>query len=229
MNTFVVGMVNLGSIAPLVLGWYHAKKRRDALQNVAMEMGYLFDPEGKTLRKALSQNLHIFTLGSSRKIQNTMRGWCAAGEVTLFEFQYTEGGGQKQVTHHETIAAFRLPNISMPDFYLGPGHWWHKVGSAFGAGPITFPWHPQFAKRYLLRGPNESAIRQFFGPSLLEYLLSLPDRPEWSLEASSPWLLVYSPFKRCKPEEIASFRDSAAAIASNVAAGLELRRSAQAG
>jgi hypothetical protein len=223
-------------IVLLVVGALSAKKRREGLQKVSVRMGYTFDRNGDNFSLELNQQLHLLQLGSSNKVYNVLRGSGPSGEIVLFEFEYSEKGAynaqmgtQIETKHYQTVAAFKLPGANIPYFHLASKHWWHKAAKVFGFQTITFETHPQFGERYLLRGSNEGDIRKFFRPSLLEYLQSLPEKPGWSVEAAPPWLVVYHAGKRPKPEEIPSFRDAALNIASNVMAGVEMRRAAQAG
>jgi hypothetical protein len=96
----------------------------------------------------------------------------------------------------------------------------------FGYKLIQFETHPEFGERYLLRGANEDAVRQFFRPPLLDYFQSLQEKPVWNVEAAGPWLLVYLPSKRCKPDQLREFTDAAATIAGNVISGAGIRRTA---
>jgi hypothetical protein len=221
----IVGIVvALAMLAALAL--YTSKKRAEALQKAATEMGMSFEKKGAAFLTELNKNLHLLTLGSFRKAKNVMRGSAPAGDIALFEYHYTEGGGQQQKTHYQTVAAFRFPDVPLPDFNLGAEHWWHKVGKALGIKAIEFSTHPEFGKRYRLQGKNEDAVRQFFRSSLLDYLQSLAEKPVWSVEAAAPWVLVYFPGRLSKPDQLRAFRDSATAVASNVVAGAGARRAA---
>jgi hypothetical protein len=222
-------IISLVIAAIAILGTYAVdagKKRTEALLRAATQMGFSFQREGDALLAELSENLHLLTLGSFRKLNNVMLGSSEAGATALFEYNYTEGGGQQQKAHHQTVAAFRFPARALPDFYLGAEHWWHKAGKAFGYKIIEFDSHPEFGKRYLLRGENEEAVRQFFCPPLLDYFESLPEKPIWSIEAAAPWLIVYLPAKLAKPDQLRDFRDSAAIVARNMLANAAMRRSA---
>lgn len=205
-------------VALIIYSVRAAKKRREALQKVATAMGFTFVSNGNDFRRELGKNLHLFQLGSSGKLYNVLRGSCSTGEIALFEYQYTQGSDENASTHTQTVAAFAFPNAALPTFHLGAEHWWHKVGKVFGYKPVAFDTHPEFGKRYFLRGPDEAAIRAFFRPAVLDYFQSLPEKPIWNVEASSPWLLLYLPSKLCKPDEIPAFRDATVTVASNIIA-----------
>jgi hypothetical protein len=219
-----------------ILSAINTKKRREALQKIALQMGYTFDRDGENFRLELNQHLHLLQLGDSQRAYNVLRGSCATGEIVLFEFMYsqkgsynTQTGTQSDTKHYQTVAAFKFPQANIPYFHLASKHWWHKAAKVFGYQAISFDTHPQFGERYLLRGANETDIKQFFRPSLLEYLQSLPEKPVWNVEAGPPWLLVYQPSNRPKPEEIPAFRDAAATLAGDIMRNAEIRQAAHVG
>ncbi len=205
-------------------GVYSGRKQVAALKDAAARMGFSFEQNGAALRRELNPRLHLLYRGGSGKLTNVMRGTSLAGDVALFEYRYSEGGGERQAHFFQTVAAFSFADMDLPEFHMGATHWWHKLGSALGFQTIQFESHPEFGKRYRLAGEDEDAVRRFFGPPLLDYLQSLPEKPVWSIEAAAPWLIVYLPMHLAKPDQLASFRDSAASIASKVVAAARAGR-----
>ncbi|MEC9473853.1 MAG: hypothetical protein VX584_04130, partial [Actinomycetota bacterium] len=58
-------------------------------------------------------------------------------------------------------------DLQLPTFVIRPENLFHKIGSTFGYQDIDFDAHPTFSKRYLLRGPDEEAIRNTFTDEFL--------------------------------------------------------------
>jgi hypothetical protein len=85
----------------------------------------------------------------------------------------------------------------LPDFMLYPETFFHKVGELFGFKDINFSEHPQFSRRYRLKGPNEMAIRRAFTPEALAYFT---EKPGWSIEVQDGQFIVYRSSKRWRPE-----------------------------
>ena len=100
---------------------------------------------------------------------------------------------------------FHSPDLSLPSFELRPEHMFHKIGQALGYQDIDFDSHPTFSKQFLLRGPNEAAIRDFFTPELLEFFES---HPGVSVEAAGDRMIFYRASKRIKPEDVRSFMEA---------------------
>ena len=199
----------------------YSKKRAKAIESAAISMGFTYEGDGKNLVSQIGKApVHLFSLGHSKVINNVLRG---PGGITVFDYQYTTGSGRYSNTQHQTVAVFTYPAASIPTFQLGPEHWYHKVGNVVGFQLIRFESNPTFTKRFLLRGPSESAIRNFFIPALLMYFESLPEKPAWCVEATGPLLLVYNHGHRIKPEMLRDFADSSSNIATQIAANAGMR------
>ena len=80
----------------------------------------------------------------------------------------------------------------------------HKIGQAFGFQDIDCDSHPDFSKQYLLRGPDEPAIRALFTSEVLAAFESLH---RVSVEASGDRLIFYRARKRIDPDDIQSFME----------------------
>jgi hypothetical protein len=64
------------------------------------------------------------------------------------------------------VISFQSSLLSLPEFELRSENMFHKIGKAFGCQDINFESHPEFSKRYLLRGADEEAVRTFFTPEM---------------------------------------------------------------
>jgi carbonic anhydrase len=60
-------------------------------------------------------------------------------------------------------------NMSLPYFSLRSERIAHKIWAAFGYQDIDFGNRPGFSREYLLRGPDEQAIRNVFNDGLLSF------------------------------------------------------------
>ena len=178
--------------------------RREKLKAVAGEMGLEFHPHGDpTVQKAVGQ-LRLFNKGHSRKTQNMLCGRTDDIELAIFGYRYRTGGGKNQQTHKQTVISFRSPHLTLPAFELRPEHLFHKIGQAFGFKDIDIKSHPVFSKRYLLRGQDEAAIRDFFSPDILEFFEA---QNGVSVEAANDRLIFYRSGQRIKPDKVRSFME----------------------
>ena len=185
------------------------KKRRAALAQAALMLGFTYvDKVPETVAAGLG-NFHLFRRGHSKSGRNMMEGKSGDAPVTLLDYQYTTGGGKNSQTHRQTIAIFRGGATGVPEFELTPEHWWDRVAQVFGYKDIDFEASAEFSKHYQLRGPDESAIRAAFGAEALGFFAQ---NLGWSVESLGGSLAVYRADKRCKPEEIQPFLAEAANV-----------------
>jgi len=185
------------------------KKRRAALAQVALMLGFSYLDKVPEATLAGLGNFPLFRHGHSKSGRNLMEGKSADAPVTLLDYQYTTGGGKDSHTARQTVAIYRGAATGLPQFSLTPEHWWDRVAQVFGYQDIDFEASEEFSKRYLLRGPDEAAIRSAFGAEALGFFAQ---NPGWSVESFGGSLAVYHAGKRCKPEEIQPFLSEAANV-----------------
>jgi len=111
----------------------------------------------------------LFNQGHSKSITNAMYGDTEGTKTAVFDYRYTVGGGKNQQTFNQTVVYFEPLNVNLPFFSLRPEHVFHKLISAFGYQDIDFGNHPTFSSKYLLRGPDEPALRGLFNDALLGF------------------------------------------------------------
>lgn len=190
---FVGGIVYLTSQAE--------KKRAAAVADAALRMGFNYLAQIPEEQLAALGAFHLFKRGHSRRARNVMRGESGDAEVALLDYQYTTGGGKNAHTWRQTVAIY--PGASgLPEFTLAPEHIWQRIGSLVGYQDIDFEASEEFSKRYVLRGPDETAIRAAFGAEALGFFAQSLG---WSVESHGGALAIYRSAKRCKPEEIQPF------------------------
>jgi carbonic anhydrase len=194
----VVGLlVLIGGIVALV--FYFEKKRSEKLQAVATSMGFTFTrkPTGGAVPGL--PGFKLFNQGHSRKAYNLMQGATGDTEVMLFDYRYTIGHGKNSHTYNQTVGLFRSTDMMLPSFMLSPENVLHKIISTFGYQDIDFEENPDFSKSYLLRGPDEDAIRQTFAKDVLAFFAN---HKKLSVEAGGNAILIYRASRRESPDNI---------------------------
>jgi hypothetical protein len=137
--------------------------------------------------------LHLFTLGPGSRAwsaTNIITGNAAGAECFIFDYTYITGSGKGRTDYRQTVFRFRKAGRELPIFALGPENLFHKIGQVFGYQDIDFPENPAFSGRFLLRGPDETAIRKAFTP---ERISELEPMTGICVEGAGPDLLVYRP------------------------------------
>ena len=172
-------------------------------------MGLNFEGEGDLDQIRALGDLPLYGHGHSRHVKNAMTGRSGTDQVWVFDYQYTTGGGKESHTWNQTIALYPGGGRNLPDFVLAPENVFHKIGQAFGYQDIDFDSNPTFSSRYLLRGPDEAAIRAVFRPEALAFFES---QPSWTVQVKAGHVAVYRAGKRAKPEDLPTFAEQTRSI-----------------
>jgi hypothetical protein len=175
------------------------KKRTETLRTVtAPQLGLEFVHTDETGIQSGFTGFNLFTHGRSPVIRNIAYGRIDDVEVILFDYQYTTGSGKNKATIRQTVGFFQSDTLAMPEFVARPENIFHKIGQVFGYQDIDLPMHPEFSRKYILRGVDESGIRDFFTPEVVRFF---EDNPGLSVEAKTERFILYRPGKRLKPEQ----------------------------
>jgi hypothetical protein len=201
ITALVGGIIALvGTI--IVVAHQMEKKRAEALQAAASSMRFTFSRKAEPGFLERLKQFHLFSQGHSKKITNVLRGQAGDLDVSVFEYAYRTGGGQHSHHWSQTVILFESDDMGLPQFTLRPENVFHKIGQVFGYQDIDFDSHPEFSKRYLLKGENEESVRWLFGDDALSFYEA--DR-KLSTEASGRQLIHYRSDKKVKPELIQEF------------------------
>jgi hypothetical protein len=194
----IFGIFVLVAILAFVYSQYLEKKRTDNLSKLAEEMGLSYFPQGNGDLQSRMSPFELFNQGRSRLIKNLITGETDEVRISIFDYRFTTGSGKNQSTQKHTVAALESNKLNVPQFSLRPENFFDKVGSLLGFKDINFDDHPVFSGMFVLKGPNQEAIKSFFDHSLLDFFAQ---RPTILVEGNSRRLIYYRPGIR-KPEEI---------------------------
>jgi hypothetical protein len=194
----------LVAVAILIIATVFDRKRTEALGAIATDLGFSFYEKGNDQLMGVVQDFRLFGRGRSRRIRRLMQGQVGDAFVSLFDYQYTTGGGKNSHTYVQTVLLVQSEALQLPQFFLAPEDIFHKIAEMFGAKDIDFDSHPQFSKQYLLKGEDETAIRRIFGFRTLEFYESVFPL---TTEARDSRLLVYRPSHTAAPNQLKSFLD----------------------
>lgn len=201
--TTVVIVSTLGLIAAIfVVSRRMARRRTEELQSAAFSLGYDFHEEDPNLLDGEIGQLPFFRRGRRGRVRNVCRRRVSDGEVLLFDYRYTTGGGKNSSTHRQTVYAVRNEKASIPAFELRPEHIFHKIGGSLGYQDIDFDDSPIFSKAYLVRGEHESAVRSFLTPAARN---QMETSWHWTMEGSGPWLILLRAGRRVKTADVDTF------------------------
>jgi hypothetical protein len=193
----------LALIAGIVMLSYRVeRKRTEALAAACQGMGLVFEPEGDLDALRAQGDLPLYNHGHSKKLKNVMSGQVRDRDVRIFDYQYTTGGGKNSHTWMQTVALFPRAGERLPELLLAPENLFHKIGQVFGYQDIDFDTSPDFSSHYLLRGPDEMAIRSAFSADALSFF---GQHQGWHVEVKDHSVGIYRAGKRCKPEDFQTY------------------------
>jgi hypothetical protein len=198
----IVAIVIVGSLAVvagiILIVRHFEKKRTEALNVVAAEIGLGFSATQDDNLLARMQVFSLFNKGHSRKMRNVMKAEGESTTLAIFDYQYTTGSGKHQHCHSQTVVSVESDSLCLPRFTLWPEGLLSKLGAMVGAQDIDFDEHPEFSKSFVLKGDDESAIRDFLDIEKLEFFA---ERKGAYMETAAD-RFVYFRGKRRKPEQI---------------------------
>lgn len=181
---------------------YADKRRSNKIQAIATQLGYTFRRKPTDADNTLIAGCNIANAGHSRSTSNVLEAEQSAQlKITLFEYAYTIGYGKSAQRYRQTVTRMQSPVFHLPGFILYPETIFSKLGKLFGGADINFPEAPAFSKKYILRGPDEAAIRALFTPTVLQFF---EQRKALTVDSAGDTLFLHRANRRIKPEEIGS-------------------------
>jgi hypothetical protein len=196
----LIAVIALLAIIAMAIGAYYEKKRREALEKVAGELGLEFFPQGIPGLLESVRGYSLFKDGRGHSVTNTIRGVTDDVELTIFDFTYTTGSGKNSHTHRQTMIGLVSPRLDLSDFSLTPEHFFHKIAKLFGMKDINFEEDSRFSSAFILQGAHEAGVRKMFSPPLREWCAQ---RTGSSAAGRGRQLFFFRAGQRVNPDKIA--------------------------
>lgn len=160
--------------------------------------------------------LPLFSYGNQRSSDNMM--WGEGGEFVVFDFEYSHvrravdpapGRRTLRTDTVQTVCAVHVPGGTLPEFTLAPAGLGDAFLGLFGTRDIDLEQEPRFSAAYLLRGPDEDAVRRLFsaGPAR-----ALSDRPGWTVQGKGEWVVYCRAGETVAPGKLEAFLWEAKAL-----------------
>lgn len=189
----------LVGIAAIGLSIWQAKKRTEAWQAVAGELGVEFLGDRHDV---LSRHGHMQLLrrGRTRQLRNAVAGDTGDVRITIGDFRYRTGSGKNNSTRVETVCVLQSAALDVPHCFLRPeSTLFDAIGSMLGGQDIDFKEDIGFSGAFVLQGPNEAAIRELFDEDVRRWFAARKGR-RFHFEAQGN-TLVFHTGRRRKPAE----------------------------
>lgn len=200
-------LIVLLMVAVFAFGLHEKKKRTQAVEQIAMDMGGSFqESDPPFLESIKGSGLHLFQRGHSRSARNLLRVPHRDTLMTAFDYRFITGHGKHRHRHHQTAVLFSWERGGLPLFVLRPQNLLDNIAAGLGMQDINFEENPAFSHRYHLSGSDEEAIRRVFGGAALEYCA---ERERLVVESCGDRLLIYRYRHLVKPDEMHEFIEEA--------------------
>lgn len=188
----------------LAIAFVLGRKRTQQLEDVARGLGLVFTKDATRDLESLKGDFELFSTGRRQRWYNLMAGDKNGTGISIFDFKYTTRSGKNSHVFRQTVVCFRAAELSLPKFTLRAEGMFHRIGSKmFGMQDIDFDTHPDFSKRFLLRGDSEARIRDAFTPEVLTFFETLDNRV--CVEGNGQTLLFYRGAHLVKPGKLNGF------------------------
>jgi hypothetical protein len=160
------------------IGHLQAKKRREAFERLAMELGFRFYPDKDTRFAQKYGFLDHMDDGHKRYAFNRMSGEIGGQGVNLFDYHYEtysrDSKGRRTKHHHYfSILTLTLPQ-RFPELNIEREGFFSKIGQALGFDDIDFE-SLEFSKRYKVQSSDKKFAYDFCNAQMIDYLLRQRD------------------------------------------------------
>ena len=173
MNITLIAVIAAGILLVLLIGYLkerERKKRTADLKDIANSLGFVFTSK---VGSGFIEKMEIFYLysrtGSNPEIRNLMTGKKDGQQISIFDFHYTIGDQKVSTRYSQSVILVESDQLNLPFFILRPESFLDKIGTLFGGQDIDFSSNPRFSDHYLLRGEEESRIRETFSSDVIAY------------------------------------------------------------
>ena len=174
----VFGLFALLVIAGIIYSIIAARKRREALFELATRLGLDFSPAHDSQMADGYSFLNKLAQGSNRYASNVLSGNYQGHRVLAFDYHYethsTDSKGNRQ-THHHYFSFFilLLPKV-FPELKISREGFGSKIAQAFGYDDIDFE-SAEFSREFCVRSKDKRFAYDVCNAQMIEYLLANRD------------------------------------------------------
>ncbi len=204
----ILVLVTIAAIIYLVVR--AEKKRTENLKNQAHMMGLSFSEKTPDDFLSSLSEFKLFSKGRSKKAYNLINGSAQGIPYSIFDYKYTVGAGKSSQTPMQTVFFAKKESLKLPKFSMAPEYFYHKIGDLLGSKDIDFTNKPIFSKKYILKGDDDTAIRNTFKEEILSFFERKKEKI--AIEANSNKMIIYRPSKNIKPKDLTKFKDESIKI-----------------
>ena len=175
-SAWIVFLIFGGAVAVAIAAIFYGKrlqrKRTEALERIAGELGLEFRPLGSDGLVAQLGSFELFSKGRDRKVINMLQGGSGDRRLAIFDYDYTTGHGKGTIRWHTTVLNIGLEEAVIPQFLLRKKIINDRIMSWLRGKDIEVQGYAAFSRRYVLRGDDEAAIGALFTENVMNFLIA---------------------------------------------------------
>jgi len=211
-NTLILTLLALALVMYPLYVLRKNKLRMAAFEQLAADMELPFDPDALGMLDRL-KGLNLMKVGALN-VRNLIFENAGDLRTSIFDLYYNSGGYRGLLT----VVAFEPAGINAPAFLLlQQSSFFQKAGSFLhGRKDINFESHPTFSEMFMLSGPREQIIRDFFTPARLTFFET---KARHCVEVTSRMIIVYKVDNEIRPESVKDLLTSAREIYGRIVDG----------
>lgn len=174
------------------------------MSQVAFELEMDFRPNDEWGLLSLLEDFHLFSKGRRRRVYNLMekRDVFLDERFQIFDYSYRVHRGKARRKYRQTVFFIQSKDLVLPEFFLKPENFFHKIGSLLGMQDIDFEDFEQFSRRYLLQGEDEELVRDMMQEPVLNFFQV---ERNWSIQGVGYFLVIYRHNHLLSPVSIRDF------------------------
>ncbi len=164
--------------------------RQTEMQRAAYELNLTYFPKDEWGLLRLLRDFKLFRKGGRRRMSHLLQKKDGLLEMNLhiFDYQYTISTGKTSHTYKQTVFFVESKKLALPEFWMKPENFFHKIGAWLGIEDIDFDAFPEFSNQYYLKGKDKEAVRDMMDNRVLHFFTVNKD---WYLEGVNYYMIFY--------------------------------------
>ncbi len=166
------------------------RERAYHMEAIAKRLEMEYSEEDEWGMMELVRDFRLFRRGGRKRVFNILRYSTPLDEVkvSIFDYRFVVSTGKSARRYYQTVFFVQSKELALPEFWMKPEGFFHKVGNLLGMGDINFEEHPEFSDQYYLSGEDEELIRHTFNKDVLHYFTV---EKNWCLEGVGYYFILY--------------------------------------
>lgn len=175
----IIPIIIVLAVVFMIVGHIQAKKRREAMEAIARQIGFTFSPNKNHGFASQFGFIDQMGKGSNRYAQNILSGVAPDGShCHIFDYHYEtksrDSKGRTRTHHHYfSIFTLLLPT-RFHELTIRPEGLFSKLIQGIGFDDIDFE-SLEFSKRYEVKSKDKKFAYDFCNAQMIDYLLQQPN------------------------------------------------------